>query len=371
MRKNTLLLLIIGLIIIASITGCTQSQSITQSATQTSPTSQPTVENPPATQTTLTNQPTIENSSTTSPTVIETNPPFIEDKAAIAQMKFPRATNITEISYVEPDVVYGVAGGIELKMDIYYPKEFVAKVPVVIYVHGGAFQSGDKRDGIVAGWMPEIVSRGYMVASLNYRLVPQGGTFPYQVQDVKTAVRWLRGNAAKYRIDTTKIGIIGGSSGGYLVNMMGLCDANAGFDSSGGYLDQSSRVQAVVDLYGISDIEIQYNTGRIEGPGGPVSKFINNTNNFTQVASIASPINYVTTDDPPFLIMHGDKDTDVIPKQSEMLYDKLREANVPATLVWVKNGGHGFVQVGQDPISPSFTEILKTTADFFDKYLKQ
>ncbi len=297
-------------------------------------------------------------------------PPFTENESAIAQMVFPVPTNITEISLVEPDVVYAVADGIELTMDIYYPKQYGAKVPVVVYVHGGAFQGGDKRDGIVAGWMPEMVSRGYMVASINYRLVPQGGTFPFPVEDVKCAVRWLRGNAAKYRIDVNNIGVIGGSAGGYLVNMMGVCDASAGFDNSGGYLNQSSRVQAVVDLYGISDIAVQYETGRIEGPDGPVSQLIDNPDKFTEIATSASPINYVTPDDPPFLIIHGDKDTDVIPQQSEMLYSKLIEANVPATLVWVENGGHGFIPVGENPISPSFNEILKITADFFDRYLQ-
>jgi acetyl esterase/lipase len=271
---------------------------------------------------------------------------------------------------VQPDVVYAVAGGIELKMDIYYPKQYGAKVPVVIYVHDGRFAVGDKRAPMLETMTTQLLPRGYMVVSLNYRLVPDGGIFPLPVEDVKSAVRYIRGNATKYRIDATKIGVIGGSAGGYLVNMVGLCDASAGFDNSGGYLEQSSRVQAVVDLYGITDIVMQYDTGRIEGPNGPVSTFIGNPNQFQEIAAKATPLNYVSIDDPPFLIMHGDKDTAVIPKQSEMLYNKLLAANVPATLVWVKNAGHSFGQVGQDPISPSLSEIANMIADFFDKYLK-
>jgi acetyl esterase/lipase len=304
------------------------------------------------------------------PTSANSGPPFTEDETAIAQLKPPISSKMRQYGIVQPDVVYGVAGGVELKMDIYYPKQYGAKVPVVIYVHGGAFRAGDKRDMTLETMTTQLLARGYMVVSLNYRLVPQGGTFPFQVEDVKSAVRYIRGNAAKYQIDTTKIGVIGGSSGGYLVNMMGLCDSSAGFDNSGDYLNQSSRVQAVVDLFGVTDIVMQDDTGRIEGHNGPVSSFIGNTSQFQEIAVRATPLNYVSMDDPPFLIMHGDKDTDVIPKQSEMLYNKLVEAGVPATLVWIKNGGHSFVQVGKDPISPGWSEITNMIADFFDKYLK-
>jgi acetyl esterase/lipase len=353
MRNAPLILITVCFLLTSAVFSCAQSKLTVQPDSQAQPTNQqqpvskPDLEIPPV-----------------------SDPPFTENKTLIAQLKPPISTKMTQYGMVEPDVVYGSAGGIELKMDIYYPRQFGEKVPVVIYVHGGQFRGGDKRDITLETMTTTLLAGSYMVASLNYRLVPQGGTFPFQVEDVKSAVRWLRGNEAKYRIDVNKIGVIGGSSGGYLVNMIGLCDINNGFDNSGGYLNQSSRAQAVVDLYGISDIAIQYDTGRVEGANGPVSQFIGNPAEFYKIAAKASPINYVTPDDPPFLIIHGDKDTDVIPRQSELLHNKLIAANVPATLVIVKNGAHGFRPAGQDPISPSIQEIVITIADFFDKHLK-
>lgn len=254
-------------------------------------------------------------------------------------------------------------------MDIWQPKQSNSKKPVIIYVHGGGFSYGDKSEiannPMAAHWL----GRGYLVASINYRLSPES-IFPSQVEDVKCAVRYLRENAVKYGINPDKIGACGGSAGGYLVNMMGLCDASAGFDSSGGYLNQSSKVQAVVNLYGISDIVYQYENSSYEGANGPVSKFLGGADKFYQIAPKANPLNYVSEDDPPFLIMHGDKDDQVLPQQSQVMYNKLIAAKVPASLVWVKNAGHGFVPMGQETVSPAVLERNTMIADFFDKYLK-
>jgi acetyl esterase/lipase len=229
---------------------------------------------------------------------------------------------------------------------------------------GGAFSLGDKSEIASSPMIAHWLSRGYLVASINYRLAPEY-TFPAQVEDVKCAVRFLRENALKYGINPDKIGACGVSAGGYLVGMMGLCDAGAAFDNSGGYLNQSSRLQAVVDLYGPSDFTLQF-----DGPNGAHSKFLGGADKFYEIAPKANTINYVSSDDPPFLIMHGDKDTTVIPQQSEVLYNKLVAAKVPATLVWVKNAGHGFVPVGQEPVTPTAIERNTIIADFFDKYLK-
>jgi dipeptidyl aminopeptidase/acylaminoacyl peptidase len=135
-------------------------------------------------------------------------------------------------------------------------------------------------------------------------------------------------------------------------------------------LNRSSKVQAVADLYGISDIVFQYEQSKAEGPNGPTSKFIGGADKFYEIAPKANPINYVSSDDPPFLIMHGDKDVDVIPAQSETLYNKLVAAKVPATLVWVRNAQHGFHFSGKEPVTPAEMERNTMIADFFDKYLK-
>jgi len=274
------------------------------------------------------------------------------------------ATNPTKLGKVEKDVTYGVADGVALKMDIYYPKAAEGTVPAVLYVHGGGWTKGDKRAGAGTSEIPELISRGYLVAAINYRLAPQY-KFPAQIEDVKCAVRFLRENAANYGIDPDRIGAWGGSAGGHLVALLGVTDAAAGFEGNGGYSDQSSRVQAVVDMFGPSDLTVAFegaNTRLLEQVFGT-------TDHNSDIVKQASPVTWASGDDPPFLILHGEKDTLVPPSQSEILYDHLTTAGVPATMVMVENAGHGFAPAG-GTIDPSRTAITEMVADFFDQYLK-
>jgi endo-1,4-beta-xylanase len=307
--------------------------------------------------------------ATQPPVTVTTSPPTAP---------FPEVLSmLAQYGTVEPEVIYGTAGGVELKMDIWQPKQSSSAKPAIVYVHGNDYFTphshnfifGDKSEIAILPIAAHWLGRGYLVASVNYRLAPEY-IFPAQVEDVKCAVRFLRENAAKYGLNPDKIGACGVGAGGYLVSMLGLCDTNAGFDNSGGCLNQSSKVQAVADLYGISDIVFQYQQSKSEGPNGPISKFIGGSSKLYEIASKASPINYVSSSAPPFLIMHGDKDVDVPPQQSETLYNKLLAAKIPATLVWVKNAGNGFVPVGKEPVSPTMLEQNTIIADFFDKYLK-
>src|SRR5207253_7695708 len=134
--------------------------------------------------------------------------------------------------------------------DVYLPTVRVSgPSPVVMYVHGGGWTSGDKSwvDGVLKE--SEFTGRGYLVAAVNYRLAPQY-RWPAQIEDVKCAVRYLRANAATYNIDPNRIGAWGTSAGGHLVALMGLAGPDAGLEGKGGNPDQSSRVQAVVDMFG-------------------------------------------------------------------------------------------------------------------------
>ncbi|OGN92650.1 MAG: hypothetical protein A2Z75_08305 [Chloroflexi bacterium RBG_13_50_10] len=276
----------------------------------------------------------------------------------------PSAIDPTKLGMIERDVTYGVADGVALKMDIYYPKAAEGTMPAVLYVHGGGWTKGDKRIGAGASEIPELVSRGYLVAAINYRLAPQY-KFPAQIEDVKCAVRFLRANAATYGIDPERIGAWGGSAGGHLVSLLGVTDATAGFEGNGGYADQSSRVQAVVDMFGPSDLTVAFqgaNTQLLEQVFGT-------TDHNSDIVKRASPVTWISSDDPPLLILHGEKDTLVPPSQSKLLYDRLITAGVPATLTIVKNAGHGFAPAG-GTIDPSRTAITKIVADFFDKHLK-
>ncbi|MEW5720699.1 MAG: alpha/beta hydrolase fold domain-containing protein, partial [Chloroflexota bacterium] len=262
------------------------------------------------------------------------------------------------------DITYCTPDGVAQKMNLFYPKQLSDKpMPITVYIHGGGWTAGDKGSGAGSADMQGLLERGFIVASLNYRLAPQY-KWPAQITDVKCAIRHLRANAATYKLDPNKIGVWGGSAGGHLVAMLGTTDQSAGFDV-GEYADQSSRVQAVVDLFGPADLPAML-TGRAEIVGRTV---FGATSRDDPVLVKASPVTYITPDDPPFLILQGDKDTTVPMEQSQILYDKLKTGDVTATLVIVKNAGHGFTPSG-GAISPSRAELTKMIGDFFDRYLK-
>jgi len=275
------------------------------------------------------------------------------------------ASALVAAGRIERDVTYGIADGVALKLDLYYPKSVASAVPIAVYVHGGGWTAGDKSGGAGLRDLQELVSRGYLVAAINYRLAPRY-KFPAQIEDVKCAIRYLRANAVRHGADPERIGAWGGSAGGHLVALLGVTDSGAGFDGSGGYLDQSSRVQAVVDMFGPTDLTKLFagvNPRLIETVFGT-------TDRNAELLKKASPVNYVSIDDPPFLILHGELDKLVPPSQSQVFYEKLKETGVPATLVIVKNAGHGFSEAAS-PIWPSREEISKMVADFFDRHLKQ
>lgn len=255
-------------------------------------------------------------------------------------------------------------GGVDLKMDLYPPAApSVRPAPVIVYVHGGGWQTGDKREGEGVALASEISGRGYFLVSLNYRLAPKY-KFPAQIEDVKCAIRHLRANSAAYHIDPDHIGAMGSSAGGHLVALLGCADKNAGFDH-GPYADQSSRVQAVVDLYGPTDLtkdfpQRQANTARnVFG--------VNSADD--PILAKASPVTYVSKSAPPFLIIHGDKDSLVPPVQSQRLYDRLQATGNPVKLIIVKNAEHGLAPAGGAP-SPSLAELAQIVIAFFDQYLK-
>lgn len=276
----------------------------------------------------------------------------------------PPPFNPSRLGKVEKDVTYGIAEGVALKMDIYYPLSATGAVPALAYVHGGGWIGGDKALGAGTYDVAELVSRGYLVAAINYRLAPQY-KFPAQIEDVKCAIRFLRAKAATYGIDPARIGVWGGSAGGHLVALLGTTDSSAGLEGSSGFDEQSSRVQAVVDMFGPADLAVTF-----EGNKSDLLQRVFGTNDHkSDIVKRASPVTYVTADDPPFLILHGDKDALVPLSQSQILYDRLIATGVPATLVIVKNAGHGFVPTGGTP-SPSRAELARMMADFFDKHLK-
>lgn len=241
-------------------------------------------------------------------------------------------------------------------LDIYFPASG-GPWPAVVYVHGGSWTHGDKSEALM--FAHELTSQGYLVVSVNYRLYP-AGTFPAMIQDVKCAIRFLRANARQFNLDPGRIGAIGPSAGGHLVSLLGTSDPNIDWDI-GEYLDQSSRVQAVIAMAAVTDLTRQFPNADIE-----TMKLIGfDEHNVLQ----ASPVNHVTPDDPPFLLIHGDRD-DVVPaEQSQLMYDRLIQANVPVRLVIVQNANHSFV-APSGSTTPSMAEVNQMIYDFLAQYLK-
>ncbi|MGW8956906.1 alpha/beta hydrolase fold domain-containing protein [Paenibacillus sp. NPDC055715] len=261
-----------------------------------------------------------------------------------------------------------------LRMDILKP-DSKGPLPTVVFVTGGGFVSANK-DSYLQQRMA-LSEAGYIVASIEYRVVPDV-TFPAPLEDVKSAIRFLRANADRYGVDKEHIAVMGESAGGYLAAMTGTTNGLKEFDK-GDHLDQSSSVQAAIDIYGLSDLtkvgegfsqEVQE---KHKSPSATEALWVNGTAVFgrggsildhPEAAAAANPISYVTKDDPPFLIMHGDQDTLVSPNQTEILHNALVEKGVDSTRYVVKGAAHG----GDYWLQPEVTQVM---IDFLNKHFKK
>ncbi|MEW6238699.1 MAG: alpha/beta hydrolase [Candidatus Omnitrophota bacterium] len=265
------------------------------------------------------------------------------------------------------DIVYATAEGKNLSMDIAYPKEKSEKPrPVVVWIHGGAWRAGDKSHNAA---LP-LTQSGYFTASIDYRL-SQEAIWPAQINDCKTAIRFLRAHAEQYGIDPNKIGVWGSSAGGHLAAMLGTSGDVKELEGGGDWADRSSRVQAVVDFFGPTNFLKMLDfpsSMKHDAPDSPESLLIGGPvrDNPDRVRSV-DPISYVSADDPPFLIVHGNKDPLVPYNQSELLYEALKKAGVDAQMILVKDGGHGG---WNDQTLPTQKEILQSVREFFDRCLK-
>jgi acetyl esterase/lipase len=285
--------------------------------------------------------------------------------AQIKGVKLPEGTE------VHADLRYG-----EHKerntLDLFVPKSD-KPLPLIIWVHGGAWQGGSK-----AGPNPALsyLAKGYAVAAINYRL-SQHAVYPAQIQDCKEAVRYLRANAKKYHVDPDRFGVWGASAGGHLVALLGTTGGEkdlARADSPN--KDVSDHVQCVVDFFGPIDLTKMAAQALAE-PAGAKSKFDHDAPNSPESklvggpiqknkekAATANPINYIDKNDAPVLMLHGDSDPLVPLGQSKIFLEALAKAGVPAELVEIKGGGHGGAGF-------SSKENLAKIEAFFAKHLKE
>jgi acetyl esterase/lipase len=263
------------------------------------------------------------------------------------------------------NVQYGDGTNTANLLDIYLPEKVDKPVPVVVWVHGGGWANGDKSP---SKQFLQLLPHGFAVASINYRLSGEA-PFPAQIDDCKGAIRYLRAHAKEFQIDPDRIGVWGVSAGGHLVALLGTSgDVKELEGKVGGNLNVSSRVQAVSDYAGPTDLS------KVFAQGADMPAFMNNVvlrgyyenllgggpvETHPDLIRLANPITYVTADDPPFQIFHGDKDVMVPIGQAQLLADALKVKGVECDYTILPGMGHGFGQ----------KQYLATIA-FFETHLK-
>jgi len=261
---------------------------------------------------------------------------------------------------MENDIEYGRAGDRSLKLDLARPKEQGNKVlPVVVFIHGGGWQAGNKEGGrqAIAGF---AATGNYIGVTVGYRL-SQEAIWPAQIHDCKAAIRWIRANAEKYHINPDKIGAVGNSAGGHLVALLGTSGDIKELEGNNGNAGFSSRVNCVVDFCGPSDF-LHFNEQKGNGGQSAVRNlFGGNPTEKADAARAASPVTWASKDDPPFLIIHGSEDATVPYAQGEAMNAALKQASVNATFITVDGAGHGGLNV---------PEVMQRQRNFFDKHLR-
>ena len=256
------------------------------------------------------------------------------------------------------DVVFGKASGVELKLDVAIPKGD-GPFPAVVCFHGGSWAAGSKSS--YRQILMEFARRGIIAASADYRLAPDF-QFPAQIEDCKCSVRYLRANAKVLKLDPNRIAAIGDSSGGQLALLLAFSDKNDGMEGDGGNPEQSSRVCAVVNMYGRSDFTVPGTFPE----GGEIyfKNYLGTADHNDPIMKKASPVYYITKDDPPVLTLHGARDTLVPPMLSKRLHEKLKAAGIEERLEFFEHSGHN----DWDP--DDWSKAIFMAVEYIEKKLK-
>lgn len=259
------------------------------------------------------------------------------------------------------DVTYSVVPGYRpLVLDLYQPASSGSH-PLVIYIHGGGWVGGHTRhSGALVNFpnvLAKLASEGFVVASLEYRLAAEA-PFPAQLQDVRAALRFLRANAAKYRIDGSRVAVWGGSAGGHLAALLATTCGDTSFDTAPAP-PRSECVQGVVGWYPVLDFRTLGGGGdgavsRLLGCQGPCDP--------ARLAR-ASPVTYVKHETPPFLLIHGEGDRTVDVSQSKNGEQSLKAAGVPVESIYLPSVDHSFI--GSTPEQTRSATLKATNATFY------
>jgi acetyl esterase/lipase len=257
---------------------------------------------------------------------------------------------------IEENVAYLAPGRTETA-DLYLPAKRAKDVrsPAVVIIHGGGFTGGDKAAAREFNIGTTLALHGYVGMSINYLLATKDKpSWPQNIHDCMTAVRWLRKNADRLQIDSAHIGTIGGSAGGHLAAMLGVAQAKDGLDPTGPYGEFSCRVQCAVPMYGAYDL-----TDRKE------SVLIGKSREQAPEAyRLASPIMLLNSKTPPMLVLCGTADSPGTVVQSEKFAAALKKAGIEHELVLVKDAPHSF------HLQPKQRDLRPLVLGFFDKHLK-
>jgi acetyl esterase/lipase len=246
-----------------------------------------------------------------------------------------------------PDLVYSTPQGFRpVTLDLYTPTKGGGPKPLVIYVHGGGWMGGTARNAAAYANFPavlaDLASRGYVVASLNYRL---GGEakWPAATEDVDAAIRWLKAHAADYGIDKSRVAIWGGSAGGQLAALAATdCTPSDG-------KTESDCVQAAAIWYGLFDIAAQ-GAPAYFGANGPK----------------ASAVTYLDAKDPPFLLIHGTDDKTVPVLQSRGMIARLKALGIKSDFIELPGIDHSWIGKTPAETTAAHVKALQATFDFFD-----
>jgi acetyl esterase/lipase len=285
---------------------------------------------------------------------------MISSFIVIPQARAQGAPKVPDTVVFETGIEYSNPEGQHLQLNIARPKTGDGPFPAVVCIHGGGFRAGKREsyDGLVL----RLAERGYVALTVTYRLAPKH-PFPAAVHDTKAAVRWVRANAPKYKIDPARVGVTGGSAGGHLAQFLGVTAGIGEFEGDGGNAAQSSAVTCVVNVYGPSDFTKSY--GKSVDAAEVLPLFLGGnleTQRFRHL--LASPLYWVTPRAAPTLCIHGTEDKYVAHEQAVWLVEKMKASGAQAELLTLQGAGHGFK--GKDAETAEAALMA-----FFDKHLRK